>query len=393
VKSSFRTSLLLITVLVTILATGCIQVQAPATQSSAPVAQAPQGNRPPVISGLTAANNQLSASATTEVQVVAADPDGDKVSITWQCTGGNINGQGYVVTWQAPKNFGTYTITAIANDTKGGSAQQSVTISVGANQSPQISSISAKPQTVAYGQQSIVTCQANDPDGDVLTYVWKADEGNISGQGPTVTWNAPSKDGNFNVYVTVADNKGGEAKQNVTINVAGATKTVTLTVIQEETGTVAEDNRADNSVIRAGDYITNENKEVGLRAFFSFNIFSLNKTEIKDAKLIFGQSSIAGDPFIVGGAMSLNGLMLRKVQYSGRLPSFNIIGTSLNKQSAALFQSPNTVDVTPEVVYLVNTAADRFQLMAAFDKITNSNGSAEFIKWTDVKLQVSYTEK
>lgn len=391
-KSAFKRSFLLIVVLVTILAggIGCIQVQAPSTQApSTPVAQAPQGNRPPVISGLTAASNQVFASGTTEIQVVAADPDGDKVEITWQYTGGNISGQGYVVTWQAPQNYGNYTITAIAKDPKGGSAQQSITISVGANQSPQITSITAKPQTVGYTQQSIITCVANDPDGDVVSYAWKADEGNITGGGPTVTWNAPSKDGNFNIYVTVTDGKGGEAKQNVTVSVAGATKTVTLTVIQQETGTVAQDNRADNSRFRAGD----DEKNVGLRAFFSFNIFSLNRAEIKDAKLLFNVRNIVGNPFIQGGAMSLNGLMLRRVQFTGQLPKFDIIGTSLNKQAAALFQSPNTIDVTPEVAYLVSSGSDRFQIVAGFDKISNSNDVAEWIEWTDVKLQVSYTEK
>jgi hypothetical protein len=42
---------------------------------------------------------------------------------------------------------------------------------------------------------------------------------------------------------------------------------------------------------------------------------------------------------------------------------------------------------------MVNSGANRFQIMAAFDKITNANQVAEWIQWTDVKLQVSYTEK
>ncbi len=160
-------------------------------------------------------------------------------------------------------------------------------------------------------------------------------------------------------------------------------------VIKHFTGTVAQDNRADNSRIRAGD----DEKNVGLRAFFSFNVFSLNRAEIKDAKLLFNVRNVVGDPFIQGGAMSLNGLMLRRVQFTGQLPRFDIIGTSLNKAGAAFYQSPNTVDVTPEVAYLVNSGADRFQIMAAFDKISNSNDVAEWIEWTDVKMQVSYTEK
>ena len=74
------------------------------------------------------------------------------------------------------------------DDGKGASVQSSLNLSVGANQPPQISSFSANPAVVGPGGSSILTCIANDPDGDVVRYTWSAIEGNITGTGNKVTW-------------------------------------------------------------------------------------------------------------------------------------------------------------------------------------------------------------
>jgi hypothetical protein len=58
----------------------------------------------------------------------------------------------------------------------------------------------------------ILTCLVADPDGDNLTYAWSADNGTITGQGPTITWTSPGRDGTYNMTVTVSDGKGGSAQ-------------------------------------------------------------------------------------------------------------------------------------------------------------------------------------
>jgi hypothetical protein len=324
-----------------------------------------------------------------EIQVVASDPDGDQVTISWQATGGNFNGAGYVVQWQAPNEYGTYTITAVATDGKGGSAQQSIELGVSANQAPQLSSLTAKPPTVGLGASATIECIANDPDGDVINYNWSADEGNVTGVGSTVTWVAPNKEGVFNVLVKLTDGKGGETTGSVPVTVAGATKTIVINVIQEETGTVASDGDRDNSKMMAGD----DGDNIGYRAFFTFNIFSLRNTEVKQARLLFTTKRVTGDPFIRAGAQSLGGLWIRRVSFTEKLPSFDILSNKLEKASATMFEPPTMIDVTPEMVYLVNSGVDRFQAEAMFEKIQNANNVAENIEWTEVKLEVTYTEK
>jgi hypothetical protein len=361
----------------------------PTTPPTPPTDNQPQGNRAPIISNITPAVWQSYPSGVVEIQVVAADPDGDQVGITWQATGGTINGAGYVIQWQAPNEYGTYVITAVASDGKGGTAQQSIELGVSANQAPTLESLTAKPPTVGISASSTITCIANDPDGDVINYNWSADEGNVTGVGDTITWIAPKREGIFNVIVKLTDGKGGETIGSVPVTVAGATKTIIIDVIQQETGSVASDGDRDNSRIMAGD----DSSNIGYRAFFSFNIFSLSHTEIKNAKLLFTTRRITGDPFIAVGGQSLGGLWLRKVTYSDKLPDFNIISNKLQKESAVIYKAPTIIDVTPEVVYAVDSGVDRFQVEAMFDKIQNANDVAETIEWTDVKLEVTYTEK
>lgn len=352
--------------------------------------QTPTGNQPPVISRLTPSTTKVSPSGKSELQIVVDDPDGDKVNINWSATGGTFSGSGYVVTWQAPNQTGSYDITATVDDGKGASAQSAVTVVVTENQNPQITSVTADPSTLGPGASSTITCIANDPDGDAVNYTWEADEGNITGVGNKVTWFAPNKSGTFNVRVIVNDGNGGKAQSNVGITVALATRTVTIDVIAEETGTVSRDGDKDYSVTKAGDDADN----MGYRCFWSFNIFSLQRTEVKDAKLMFTTKNIVGEPFKRAGAGSLGGLRLWKVVYSDKLPQFNIIGSKLQKSSTTgLFEPPTVVDVTPEVSYSVQSGATRFQMEALFNHIQNANNVSEMIEWSDVKLEVMFTER
>ena len=114
---------------------------------------------------------------------------------------------------------------------------------------------------------------------------------------------------------------------------------------------------------------------------------------IKDARLIFTTRNIAGKPFTKVGAQSLGGLRLWRVSYSDTLPNFNLTGTKLDKARATLDEQPTVVDVTPEIGHLVEAASTRFQAEALFLKESNGNDVSEWIEWSDVKLEVTYTEK
>ena len=60
--------------------------------------------------------------------------------------------------------------------------------------------VTANPPEVEEGANSTVTADGNDPDGDPLTYSWRAPDGRITGSGPRVTWTAPTgTEGSFPV--------------------------------------------------------------------------------------------------------------------------------------------------------------------------------------------------
>jgi outer membrane protein OmpA-like peptidoglycan-associated protein len=85
---------------------------------------------------------------------------------------------------------------------------------------PPTVTVRANPPEVEEGADSTVTADADDPDGDPLTYAWRAPDGRITGSGPQVTWTAPTGvEGSYPVTVTVDDGRGKTASDTTSIRV------------------------------------------------------------------------------------------------------------------------------------------------------------------------------
>jgi len=378
--SNYRGAWVILIVLsvVAILSFGCARGTAPAPP--------PTGNQPPVIVSLVAQSQQIYPSGVTEITCVAQDADGDQLNFTWSATGGSFSGSGPTVDWKAPSAYGTYVVTVAVDDGKGGTVQSSVPITVGANQSPIISSLTANPLGILNGGTTLLTCVANDPDGDVVTYSWSASAGSVSGVGNKVTWIAPNKSGSFNITVLVSDGKGGQTQGSVTVTVSATTNTTTLTPIAQQTGTVASNGDRDYSRTRAGD----DDKDIGYRACWSFDTFSLAGKNIQNATLRLTTKVVVGDPF--SNPPNLGGLRFCKVSYGDTLPSFSYSGSNLINVPVQT-RPPTTLDVTQEIENVAAAAVNRFQVEALFpDRITNGDSVAQFIEWSDAVLEVTYSE-
>jgi outer membrane protein OmpA-like peptidoglycan-associated protein len=75
-----------------------------------------------------------------------------------------------------------------------------------------------EPCTVQVGQATTVTADANDPDGDTLSYKWSAPTGTFANPADRQTrFTCPGQPGAVPVTVTVSDGKGGTANDTVTI--------------------------------------------------------------------------------------------------------------------------------------------------------------------------------
>lgn len=93
--------------------------------------QVTQPNRAPSISAMTPANGtDYGPGDSTTCSVTASDLDSDTLAYKWTATGGSFSGSGSSVTWMAPQNSGTYTITCEVSDGKGGVGLESRTVTV-----------------------------------------------------------------------------------------------------------------------------------------------------------------------------------------------------------------------------------------------------------------------
>ena len=384
-KSRFIYALVLIAVITLTVVAACAKPAEP------PATPAPAGNLPPVIGSLTAAQNQSYPGGTVNLQSLVSDPNGDMINFKWTATGGEFVENGRAnTTWRAPKDFGNYEIKLTVDDGKGGTAQSTVQIAISANHPPTITSLTADPTALQYASRTTLTCIASDQDGDSVQYKWEARDGTLSGEGNKVSWTSPSKGGNYSVFIIASDGKGAETRQEIERPVAAPSGAQTFNVVPKESGTVTSEGDRDPSMFKAGD----DAKNIGYRAFFSYNIFPLMGMDIKQARLKFiGGKVVGDDPFdpITG----VGGFQVMHISYVNTMPKFGSVDGSPFQRSEAYLNKPIVeVDVTPELVTAVDNRLERLQAEAAFMKrTTNGNNVAQYLQWSDVVLEVTASAK
>ncbi|MFW6150769.1 MAG: Ig-like domain-containing protein [Chloroflexota bacterium] len=349
-----------------------------------------EGNQPPTISSLVAETTETVPSTMVEVTCEASDPDGDQLRYDWSSTGGSFSGSGRRVQWMSPQKAGQWQITVSVKDGHGGVATGSVSVSVVENRNPVISELKSEAMMVLPGSQTLVTCVASDPDGDEVSYTWKADGGEVTGVGDTVTWIAPESQGEYEIRVTVKDGHGGSVMQSVIVEVKQFIEhTETFTPISTETGTVSYSGDKDHSRTMAGD----DEEDEAYHAHWSFDLYSLRQTDVQEATLEFAVKTIRRDPFVKPtGLGDLKIWQLRTEE--GELPSFDVDPLrSIGERSYDY--APEEIDVTNIVnkIGLGLAGSDRLEVMAEFQYNTNSNSLAEYIEWEKATVTVTYTER
>ena len=173
------------------------------------------GNHSPIVISLEAEPKVISASESCQIGCVASDPDGDELSYEWSASGGGINGHGASVTWTAPDSEGIYSVVVKVTDGRGGEVSDSITIPVRINRPPKITGLIADADWVSPSSSLQVKCDAEDPDGDEISYEWTASGGDVSGSGAVAIWSAPGAVGTYTVTVVVTDVYGAEATSSL----------------------------------------------------------------------------------------------------------------------------------------------------------------------------------
>jgi chitodextrinase len=198
-----------------------------ACNTNPPTPPPPPPNQPPTINSLTA-EKEVSTLSESQIVCEAHDADGDVLSYQWSADGGTIKGENSIVAWVAPDTAGNYTITVAVTDGKGGEAIDSITIAVidKPNHAPIITGLTidgsppVEENRIRQWTTKTIQCTAQDPDGDNLSYLWRATGGKLTGEGNKVSWTSPGVNGNYTVTVVVTDGKGATAEESIVFTVA-----------------------------------------------------------------------------------------------------------------------------------------------------------------------------
>ncbi len=187
-------------------------------------------NHPPAITSLVTDDEWLTPTDKCHIMCQAEDPDGDSLNYEWSASGGQISGSGPSVTWIPPEKEDNYDVMVIVSDGCGGEDTASLTINVEFPPPPVIESLIVTPETPKYFVEQLIgytilknkRCEIECvvSGGDMLSYEWSASKGEITGEGSTITWTAPSRKCDVVLTVLVSDRYGNVVSGEIYFHVS-----------------------------------------------------------------------------------------------------------------------------------------------------------------------------
>jgi len=158
------------------------------------------------------------APLTVNLSASGLDPDGDELTYRWTFADGEAFGSSVTRTFFAP---GDHDVTVTATDPDGNSASDELTITVGEAESepPVIIEAEADVTSGPAPLEVLFHAVAEDPEGGELTYRWEfgdASGGSAFGDEAEHTYLTP---GTFTATVTVTDETGETASEEIDITV------------------------------------------------------------------------------------------------------------------------------------------------------------------------------
>jgi hypothetical protein len=190
------------------------------------------------------------------IHVTASSPASLPLNYSYTATGGTVEGTGPDTRWNSSGlAVGTYTVTAKVDDGKGGTTSCTADIQVQEKpHHPPTISCSANPSSIAPGEKSTITSTASSPDSLDLTYSYSATGGQVTGNGPTATYDSTGlQPGSYKVNCSVTDSRGDKADGQATVDVQQPPPPPQATKVGECGYTKAGVARFDNLCKRVGD--------------------------------------------------------------------------------------------------------------------------------------------
>lgn len=170
-------------------------------------------NYPPVISNLSVTSSVVAPLDTVQV---TADISDDRtplelLEIDWSTSLGNLlDNRLTAISWKAPAEAGTSFVSLRVADDLLRTDLDSIAIIIdtsgNVNHAPTVEDVFALSDTLSTGESTRIFCQANDRDGDEMSYEWSASAGTITDtDGDQTNWTAPWSEQLCSLYVKVSD--------------------------------------------------------------------------------------------------------------------------------------------------------------------------------------------
>jgi outer membrane protein OmpA-like peptidoglycan-associated protein len=190
------------------------------------------------------------------VHVNASSPDNLPLTYSYTATGGAVEGTGPDARWNSSGlNPGTYTVNAKVDDGKGGTASCAADVRVEEKpHHPPTISCAPDRSPILPGERATITSTASSPDNLPLTYNYSATGGQISGNGPTATFDSTGlQPGSYTVRCGVTDERGDKAEASTNVDVQQPPPPPQATKVGECGYTKPGVARFDNLCKRVGD--------------------------------------------------------------------------------------------------------------------------------------------
>jgi hypothetical protein len=191
-------------------------------------------NHPPTISSISATPFIVGLDEVVALACTATNPDGDTLGYVWSGDGTFTGASSSDTEWSS-SIAGNHILTCAVSDNQGHVVRGEVvvTVTAGANLPPVITSVTADPTTVEPDATTTLTCTANDPDGDTLSYTWSGTGSFGDTAAATTTWSHDTV-GTHTLTCTVHDGQGHQVSRdvNVTVELGAANQPPEITAME-----------------------------------------------------------------------------------------------------------------------------------------------------------------
>ncbi|NND31776.1 MAG: T9SS type A sorting domain-containing protein [Saprospiraceae bacterium] len=176
-------------------------------------------DRPPRIQSLATEQSLVELGDTINIYGKAIDQETKNLTYEFEVVEGHLLGDGPGRRWILPQTTGIYQVRLTVADAQGqvDSAILEVEVVAEVNLPPQINDLVTTDLYTPPGNTINITCIATDPNGDSLSYLWEANDGEITNQGNLAAWTSPGNAGIADIKVIVSDVHGAFTERVISI--------------------------------------------------------------------------------------------------------------------------------------------------------------------------------